>query len=274
MNLFKIDETKCMKDGICSTECPTKIINPPGKNSFPTPIDNAEEFCIMCGHCVAVCPHGAFAHRDMRPEDCRELSDDLSISASQGEQFLRSRRSMRSYRDEAVSREILVQLIDTARFAPSGHNSQAVEWMIIYDKKDVMKYAEMVIDWMRYMLKEQPALVAGFNLDRVVKAWEAGEDRVCRNAPHIIIAYGPEQNLNARNSCIIALTYLDLAASALKLGACWAGYFANAAASWPPLSKELGFPVGSTAFGAMMVGHPKYKYYRMPLRNEARITWK
>jgi nitroreductase len=189
-------------------------------------------------------------------------------------QFLSGRRSIRSYRDEPVDKSVLEKLIDVARLAPSGHNSQPVEWMIIYEKKQLMKCASMVIDWMRYMLNDHSALVAGFRMDRVVQAWESGEDRVCRNAPHIIIAHGPEQDPTTRDSCTIAVAYLELAASALKLGACWAGYFKNAAALWPPLVRELGMPEGNTAFAAVMIGHPKYKYYRVPLRKAAKITWK
>jgi hypothetical protein len=39
------------------------------------------------------------------------------------------------------------------------------------------------------------------------------------------------------------------------------------------MMEALGFPEGHVSFGAMMVGHQKYKYQRLPLRNEAKITW-
>jgi hypothetical protein len=53
-----------------------------------------------------------------------------------------------------------------------------------------------------------------------------------------------------------------------------AGYFNAAAIFWPPLQQELGFPEGNVSFGSMMVGYPKFKYQRLPLRNAAEIMWR
>jgi len=36
----------------------------------------------------------------------------------------------------------------------------------------------------------------------------------------------------------------------------------------------LALPEGHVPFGAMMVGRPKYRYQRLPLRNEPQITWR
>lgn len=274
MNLIMIDETKCKRDGICAAECPLNLINPPGKNKFPSEGGKAEELCIHCGHCVSVCPHGALSLRNMSPKECFPLDSDLRPSAEQVEFLLQSRRSIRVYKDKPVNRKAIARIIDMARYAPSGHNNQLVEWLVIYDKKDVQKYTSMVIDWLRFVIKESPEMAAGFHMDLLVKAWEEGNDRVCRNAPHMIIAHGPERNMMIQSTCTIAMTYLELAASSLQLGACWAGYFNRAAANWPPLKQALGFPEENNAFGAMMLGHPKYKYHRIPLRKEAKIMWK
>jgi len=71
----------------------------------------------------------------------------------------------------------------------------------------------------------------------------------------------------------IALTYLELAAYSLGMGACWAGFLGIAAGYFPPLVKELPIPEGHQVFGAMMIGYPKHAYHRIPSRTEARIAW-
>ena len=273
MSLITINQAKCKKDGNCAAECPARIINPPDKIRFPSETEHAAELCIRCGHCVAVCPHGALSLDWMKPEDCIKVEKNMLPATEQIELFMKNRRSIRTYKDKPVSRETLLKLIDIARYAPSGHNSQLVEWTIIYNSDDVRKYASMVIDWMKFLLREFPEMVADFHMDMIVEDWEKGEDRICRNSPHLIIAHGPEQNPYLGDSCAIALTYLELAASAMKLGACWAGYFNRAAANWPPLTEALNFPEGNKALGAMMVGYPKYTYHRIPLRNEPKIIW-
>ena len=73
--------------------------------------------------------------------------------------------------------------------------------------------------------------------------------------------------------CALALSYLDLYAPSLGLGACWGGFFYSATNSYPPLFKALGLPADHKAYGAMMVGYPKFKYHRLPLRNATEVTW-
>ncbi|MDH3567247.1 MAG: nitroreductase family protein, partial [Desulfobacteraceae bacterium] len=117
-------------------------------------------------------------------------------------------------------------------------------------------------------------LVAAMNLNQVVSFWEGGNDPICRNAPSVIVTHAHKDDGTAPTACTIALTYLELAASSFDLGACWAGYFNAAATFWPPMQKELGFPEGNVNFGSMMVGYPKFKYQRLPLRNDAEIMWR
>jgi nitroreductase/NAD-dependent dihydropyrimidine dehydrogenase PreA subunit len=274
MSLFVVDEQKCKRDGLCVAECPVGIIEMENKESFPSPGAGAEEICVKCGHCVAVCPHGALTLRIMKPEECDSIDKELMISARQAEYFFRQRRSIRNYQDRPVDRATLTKLIDMARYAPSGHNSQPVHWLVIEDADEVRRMAGLVVNWMRVMIKDRPEVAEPMHFDRVVSAWENGRDRVLRGAPHLIVAHGDTSLIAAQTACIIALTYLELGASALGLGACWAGYFNAAANFYPPLQQALSLPKGHASFGAMMVGHPTFAYHRIPLRNQAKIQWR
>jgi nitroreductase/NAD-dependent dihydropyrimidine dehydrogenase PreA subunit len=274
MSLFVVDQEKCKKDHICVDECPAKIIVMKDKDTPPVPVSRAEEFCIQCGHCVAVCPYGALSHKAMAPDECPPVQKELLLSPEQVEHVLRSRRSIRTYKKKVVDRETITKLIDIARYGPSGSNSQPVRWLVIHDNQEVKKLAGHVADWMRFLLKEQSELAMSFHMDRIIKGWDAGMDRICRNAPHVIVTHAPKEDRAAPAACTIALSYLDLAAPSFGLGACWAGYFNTAANLWPPMQEALGLPEGHTSFGAMMIGFPKYAYYRLPLRNEPHITWR
>ncbi len=274
MNLLSVNPDKCKGDGICRDVCPVKVIEFKNKDDFPGMVDGGDELCIRCGHCVAVCPHEAINHVAMKTEDCVPIRKELMLGPQQIEHFLRARRSIRNYQKKEVDRQVLTSLIDLARFAPSGHNHQPVHWLVIYDRKEVLRLAGLVIDWMHSLIKAESPLVAAMHIDSVIAEWEAGTDRICRGAPHVIVAHAQKEERTAPAASIIALTYLELAAFAFGLGACWAGYFNAAASLWPPMHKALKLPQGHASFGAMMVGHPKYKYQRLPLRNEAKITWR
>jgi len=274
MALLTVDPEKCARDGICVAECPAKIVELADKESFPSLIEGGEEYCINCGHCVVVCPRGALSLETMAPEECLPVQRALLPSAEQVDHFLKSRRSIRSYKKQPVNEELLRTLIDVARYAPTGHNSQTVHWLVIDGFDQVKALAALVVDWMRTAIDANEEIAQWLHFDRVVAAWERGTDRILRGAPHLLIAHGPEDFPPTQTSCTIALTHLELSAYAHGLGACWAGYFHRAAVVYEPMQKALALPKGHVTCGAMMIGNPKYKFHRIPLRNNARIAWR
>jgi nitroreductase/NAD-dependent dihydropyrimidine dehydrogenase PreA subunit len=274
MNHFAINKEKCTRDGICAESCPMGLIERKDDGSFPAPTEDAEMLCVQCGHCVAVCPRGALSLKTIIPEQCPPIRKDWQLTPEQAEHFLRSRRSIRVYKDKQVEKKAISSLIEIARFAPSGHNSQPVQWLVIYDRAEIQKLAGMVIDWMWYMLKQQPDFANLLHMDRVVDRWQKGKDPVCRKAPHVIVAHASKQDRRAPVASTIALAYLELAAPSFELGACWAGYFNAAATSWLPMQKALALPEDHVSMGSMMIGYPKYKYHRLPPRKEPLIIWR
>jgi nitroreductase len=243
-------------------------------DGLPRPVDKAEALCINCGHCVAVCPTRAFAHKNLKPADCISLEGTPTFTPDQAEIFLRQGRSIRTYRKKPVEKTLLDRAITIASHAPSGHNRQPVKWHVIHDTAHIKDLNEKVIDWMRWMIKEKPEMAGPLHLDLVVSGWEAGLDTITRNAPHLVIAHGNRKDPTAQTACTIAMTWLELALPPLGLGGCWCGYFNTAAAFWPPLQEALELPANHLSSGTMMVGYPTYTYKRIPPRNRPGITWK
>ncbi|MBI5570674.1 MAG: nitroreductase family protein [Desulfomonile tiedjei] len=275
MTLFTVDRETCQRDGLCEAVCPMKLIEIASEQAFPTPIEGAEEFCINCGHCVAVCPHAALSLQTMNPADCPPVRKELVLGPEHAEHFLRYRRSIRNYREKVVDRETLTRLIRMASCAPSGHNLQPVHWLVIGNADGELRHlAGLVVEWMRTVIERHPEMAEALHLDRVVAAWERGQDMILRSAPHLIVAHGDQTVATAQSACTIALTYLELAATSLGLGACWAGYFNRAATVFEPLTEALSLPTGHQCFGAMMIGYQRYGYQRLPLRKAPAITWR
>lgn len=273
MPLFTIDESKCARDGICAAECPVSVIDFKGSGSLPVPARGAGRICINCGHCVAVCPHGAFSLATMSADDCPGVDESLLLTPEQAEHFVRTRRSIRRYLDQPVRRADVEGLLRVVRYAPSGSNSQQVGWVVVQSRPEVKRMASMVIDWMRDMVaKGQPAM-GPYRLENIIGAFESGYDIICRGAPAMLVAHAPETPGSVGSDCTIALTHADLVAPTLGLGTCWAGFFMFAARSWPPLREALQIPAGHAPYGALMLGYPEFQYYRLPLRKEPKITW-
>jgi len=274
MNLFTIDEKKCKRDGICVDECPLKIIAMRDASSTPEPTPDAGERCIRCGHCVAVCPHGAFTHSMLKHEDFPAIDRALSLSPAQVEQFLRSRRSIRTYQDKRVEQEELQKLIELSRYAPTGGNSQLVSWLVVNSRDEVKKIAAMVVDHMQELVKAKAPIAVNYRLDRVVEDWKLGLDRVTRGAPALVMAHAPKAYGLGAVDCTSALAYFDLAAPTLGLGACWAGFVMVGLLQWQPLREALKVPADNAVHGVLMAGYPKYRYQRLVPRNAPKIEWR
>jgi hypothetical protein len=50
-------------------------------------------------------------------------------------------------------------------------------------------------------------------------------------------------------------------------------FFCSAVNAYPKLFETLKLPANHRACGAVMVGYPKLKYQRMPLRNKPRVRY-
>ena len=273
MALIEVNPQTCNKDGICAAVCPGNFINFT-KGEFPTPIEEIDKLCIRCGHCVAACPSASLQHAELPLDQCPPVQADFLLSAGQSEQFLRGRRSIRNYLDKPVPREQLQKLIDIARCAPSGHNTQTAEWLVLTDREELNRLVGIVGEWMRWMLANMSEFALSIHLDNALERLEGGEDVVLRGAPTLIVAHAAKTDMMAPQTCTIALAYLELAATGMGLGGCWAGYFNAAMNSFPPMKKALGLPDGHQSFGAMMLGTPKFRYHRLPARKTPSITWR
>jgi ferredoxin len=112
-----------------------------------------------CGHCVAVCPFGALNHKRIPLEQSPPMLEALKLGEEQAAQFLRSRRSVRHFLDKPVEKIKIQRLIEVARYAPTGGNSQMVEWLVLDDKSRIREIAGLTVDWLLEIVKN-PQVVA------------------------------------------------------------------------------------------------------------------
>jgi len=273
VTLIQTNPQTCKRDGNCSQVCPLNLIEY-SQGELPTAVADIDGLCIRCGHCVAVCTPGSLFHAEVRLYRCPPKQEELAISAEQAEQFLRSRRSIRNYRKKSVPLELLQKMIETAGYAPSAHNTQGAEWLVLSDPVEMKPLVGLVGDWMRWMLDAMPIVAMSVHLDKALERLEAGDDVVLREAPVLILVHGRKDDRMASTTCTIALSHLELAAAGQGLGACWAGYFSAAASNYPPMVAALDLPDAHICYGAMMLGYPQYDYHRMPERKVPVIRWR
>ena len=242
MAALLVNQDLCTRCGICSAVCPMSIVDPADENTLPMVQDANAGLCIRCGHCEVSCPSQALLLNYLPDEKATLPAGTGTISPEDLGVYLKKRRSVRHFTREPVPREKILQILDIARYAASGGNGQPVQWLIVHDPKEVRWLAGLTIDWMK-TLKGSGHPMSGY-IPSLVAAWEAGDDPVCRGAPHLVIAHIPEGNPVATVDALIALTHFDIAAPAFGVGTCWAGFLSMAAAAYEPLQEALALPGG------------------------------
>jgi nitroreductase/NAD-dependent dihydropyrimidine dehydrogenase PreA subunit len=272
MDILAVEQSRCLKDRICTEVCPKNIIMI-DNNGHPYIEENNQSECIKCGHCVVVCPVAALTLSDIKPSDCSDIFDSWKISSDAMDRFMKSRRSIRSYKKKNIEKEKLEKLIDIARYAPSGLNIQPVKWKIINDREKIQHMIDLSMDWMKYVIKEKFPWAEALNMHKFVAEYDSGKDPILKGAPAIIVAYGDKKEVSLERSSTIALSYLELASYSFDLGVCWAGYFEAIIKFCKPVRDIVGLSRKDQCTGVLMIGYPKFKYKKIPTRKPVDITW-
>ncbi len=124
---------------------------------------------------------------------------------------IKSRRSVRRFKSDPVAEDLIVQLIDMGRRAPSGRNVQPIEFVVVREEKDRARLAQIC---------EYGKFIA--------------ESPVC------ILVYSADTKYYLEDGCA-AVENILIAATGLGLGSCWV------AGDKKPYTAEIDAVVGSPA---------------------------
>jgi len=249
--------------------------------------------CLYCGHCKAVCPTDAPQFSEGNDQFIPVPSKREIPSPAVLHRFLRRRRSVRVYEDRQVEKTKLKMLIEAGRYAPTGSNRQACEYVVASGRKTLDQVCSLAIqnlqeqgkaiqkgiDQHRREKKPLPEeLVSKQALpavwERIARKWEEGIDQLLHHAPALIIIH-MKQGLatTPEIDAAIASIQMILLAETLGLGTCYIGFLIWAIEDSEELKKMLGIPLDHKAVVSFTVGYPKVEYLRFVARNPAKVQW-
>ncbi|MHA2006388.1 MAG: nitroreductase family protein [Promethearchaeota archaeon] len=253
MPIIGIDKDKCTNCKSCLKDCPTKNFSL-DKNQKQVLFDNIR--CIICGHCIGVCPENAILYDNMEDEvfEFKEgkIPSEL-ISYSSIHQLMRSIRSIRQYKKQEVPHEAIDKVIDSMRYAPTGGNMRNLKCLIFTSANKINLLSNSIINALEY----------GEAKDRLTQRRDAGFDPIFYKAPCVLILYS-KNPWDTRN-VTIAMTYGMISAQTLGLGCCWIGYAHGILMEYPSMCKKM-TGIETNVLGVMTLGYPSVKYYRSPPR--------
>jgi nitroreductase len=109
--------------------------------------------------------------------------------------------------------------------------------------------------------------------EMLVQARNAGFDPIFYEAPAVAIFHSTVQTVTPKDNCVIASTTIGLLARTIGLETTYIALFENACKAYQPLMDELRLPKDHQVFSVLVIGYPKFKYFRTVDRRPIRTRW-
>jgi len=257
--MVEIDSDLCCMCGSCVNVCPC------GKLELgdSCAVKKEEARCLGCTQCTAVCPTRAI-HAVKRPtapadqpepvptEDYGDKNpfmplEDIALHVS-------ARRSIRHFKPEAPSREVLDSVIQACRYAPTACNFRKLRYAVIREPEHIKTLREM--------------------LEKVVPA-----TLTLMPAPALLLIIN-DLPLDFAHDTTIAATTFDLVARSVGIGSTFAGIVRRAILQSEDIRKYLADVCGikdldGHYFQALYLGYPSddVTFLRPAVRDPAKVTW-
>ena len=251
---IKVNKDLCIGCELCKNDCPVNNIIIENKKSVIKKQD-----CLMCGHCAAICPTKAITLTGF-DEPPIELTNKPKLDSDELLMAIKSRRSIRKFKDKEVSSEIVKQIIEAGRYTPSAKNSQDVSYIILDNKKRI--YEEVAVKFFR---KIKPIANIAIKYSKEV---EIDDNFFFKHAPIAIMIITKDKisgSLAASNMALMAESY--------GLGVLFSGYFSDVANNSPKLKKLLSLKHRDHVITTLVIRYPDVKYRRTAQKEVATVRY-
>ncbi|MCL2559338.1 MAG: nitroreductase family protein [Turicibacter sp.] len=169
-------------------------------------------------------------------------------------EMIKGRRSIRKYKDEVVDRDVMTEIIDITRHAPSWTNSQTPRWTLVDDAEVIAKFAEDGVKGFAYN-------IATLKNARGVAVLSFVEGRSGRTDKYDIETSENPGRWESFDAGIACQTFC-LAAHAKGVGTCIFGVIDE-----PKIAELVALPEGEKVASLVVYGYPDEEP-KMPRRKE------
>ncbi|OOM74947.1 putative NAD(P)H nitroreductase [Clostridium puniceum] len=182
-----------------------------------------------------------------------------------------TRRSIRLYEEDQIFDTDLNLILEAAKYAPSGSDSQSWHFTVIQNKEKLQDLNTLVKESYRNVIVDQKTYRS---IKSGKKASEKDKYNFYYNAPTLIIVSNDRKYPNAVADCSASIQNIFLASHSLGLGSCWINqltWFGNE----PHIRRELtnlGIPEKHVVCGSAAIGYKRGDEPKPSIRKEHSTT--
>jgi len=289
--LHVVDRETCVGDGICAEVCPENALELVGGKAA-TAVDRADT-CIYCGQCVAVCPTESLQMPKLGDAGFLRL-EKRTVEYGAFLEFLRSRRSVRVFKDRPVEREVVDKILRAASTAPMGFPPHTTEVVVIDTPEErdflvaelVKHYDSMIKAFSNPIGRAMVRLQAGAENYGVLKNHiiesaafandlyrRGGVDRYTYHAPVVMMFHADRWGISYEENAHLVCHHAMLAAVSLGLGTTIIGMIPPVVERSGILRARYGIPKDHRVLTSLVLGYPKYRYRRGIRRDLAGVRY-
>lgn len=170
---------------------------------------------------------------------------------------IRTRRSIRSYTEKQISEEIIAQLLESARLAPSGSNTQPWHFIIVRSESTRKKIAE-ISHHQKWMVSAPVHIVCVADI----------RTRISEDIQISIDENSPQHEVKQIiRDTSIAVEHMVLEAEHLGLGTCWVAWFTQ-----EEIRPVLMIPSDKYVVCILTIGYPEEQPKARPRKKLEEIT--
>ena len=272
--LIIVHDERCIKCGKCAKVCPAGVLIQKQKGEIIS-VENINT-CIACGHCADVCPTASLVHSDFPPEKLHLIDYSRLPTPEQVMTLIKTRRSNRAITSRPISQEVLDQIVEAARFAPTASNERNVSFSVITDPEKLRRVSDFTINkfdsgarilmnpivkiFLKPFLKDVYDTLPAFY--RFKQEHQAGNDPILRKATALLIIHTPESSEFGCENANLAYQNASLMAHSLGVSQIYMGFVIRAIRKFGKSTFAEITGVNGKVQAIMALGIPVFKYPR------------
>jgi NAD-dependent dihydropyrimidine dehydrogenase PreA subunit/nitroreductase len=268
-NYIEIDINKCVGCGRCANECPCDCLVVQDKKVLL--IQNST--CLSCGHCGAVCSENAIKSSYSGRKHFLITNFDADLSPEQ--LLFCKKRSVRAFKTNEISDNILTKLVEFAEKAPSAENIRSRKYFVLNNEDKINQVINCIrSDYKKLVRVLNPVTL---NIIKIVKKdyykelkklvsvskkiilTESSKEYIFGKSHCIVCIAAPKRNLFSRDDCIGAQHYMMLYGQTKNIDSFIVGF---AQSAHKKIEHVLDVPKDYSIYAISAFGYSKYEYVK------------